>query len=80
MGKLNDLCSQAIPVWDDHLACVKCRFVCWIRITPALSVRVGLLAPGASFRSPSEMPGRKQSREDLLLPARNYYQRLARSG
>ena len=25
MGKLCDRCSQAIPVWDDHLTCVKCR-------------------------------------------------------
>ena len=68
MGKLCDRCSQAVPVWDNHLTCVKCRFAAGIctldAITPALSVRASRLAPGASFRSPSEMPGRKKSREE----------------
>ena len=30
MGKLCDCCSQTIPVWDDHLMCVKCRFAAGI--------------------------------------------------
>ena len=30
MGKLCDRCSQAIPVWDDHLTFVKCRLAAGI--------------------------------------------------
>ena len=65
MGKLCNHCSQAVPVWDDHLMCVKCRFAAGICTLDANNaVRAGRLASGASFRSPSEMPGRKQSREE----------------